>query len=148
MRCARYPAPSLLLTGFPLSAPCYCARVGVRGNLHQSTDVLVCSTRPVPRLADLRADELAELMHAVQRVGRVVERAYDAEGLTVACQVSSAACASRFFLADGCVLVGTIVAGRACIRTDRPARPFPRPPTALAGRSIRRLAKRRRFHGT
>ena len=50
--------------------------------------MLVCSTRPVPRLTDLRADELAELMQAVQRVGRVVERAYTAEGLTIACQVS------------------------------------------------------------
>jgi bis(5'-adenosyl)-triphosphatase len=58
---------------------------------HQSADVLVCSTRPVPRLADLRADELAELMRTVQRVGRVVERAYDADGLTIACQVSSTA---------------------------------------------------------
>ncbi|KAI0003842.1 HIT-like protein [Russula compacta] len=48
--------------------------------------VLVCSTRPVPRLADLRADELAELMRTVQHVGRVVERAYKADGLTVACQ--------------------------------------------------------------
>jgi len=52
--------------------------------------VLVCSTRPVPRIADLRADELAELMHAVQRVGRVVERVYKAEGLTIACQDGSA----------------------------------------------------------
>jgi bis(5'-adenosyl)-triphosphatase len=50
-------------------------------------DVLVCSTRPVPRLTDLRADELAEVMHAVQRVGRVVERAYKADGFTIACQV-------------------------------------------------------------
>ena len=50
-------------------------------------DVLVCSTRPVPRLTDLRADELTELMHAVQRVGHVVERAYKADGLTIACQV-------------------------------------------------------------
>jgi len=49
--------------------------------------VLVCSTRPVPRLTDLRADELTEVMHTVQRVGRVVERAYKADGLTVACQV-------------------------------------------------------------
>ena len=42
-------------------------------------------------------------MYAVQRVGRVVERAYDANGLTIACQVSSAAsfCCVRFF-ADGC----------------------------------------------
>lgn len=57
--------------------------------LRESADVLVCSTRPVPRLTDLRPDELGELMHAVQRVGRVVERAYNAEGLTIACQVSA-----------------------------------------------------------
>jgi bis(5'-adenosyl)-triphosphatase len=50
-------------------------------------DVLVCSTRPVPRITDLHTDELAELMHTVQRVGRVVERAYNADGLTIACQV-------------------------------------------------------------
>jgi diadenosine tetraphosphate (Ap4A) HIT family hydrolase len=50
--------------------------------------VLVCSTRPVPRLTDLRVDELSELMRAVQRVGRVVERVYKADGLTIACQVS------------------------------------------------------------
>ncbi|KAI0287730.1 HIT-like domain-containing protein [Russula brevipes] len=48
--------------------------------------VLVCSTRLVPRLADLRADELAELMRAVQHVGGVVERVYKADGLTIACQ--------------------------------------------------------------
>jgi bis(5'-adenosyl)-triphosphatase len=53
----------------------------------RSLDVLVCSTRPVPRLANLRADELAELMCAVQRVGSVVERVYKADGLTIACQV-------------------------------------------------------------
>jgi hypothetical protein len=52
-------------------------------------DVLVCSTRPAPRLTDLRTDELAELMRAIQRVGRVVERAYKADGLTIACQVPS-----------------------------------------------------------
>jgi len=51
------------------------------------TDVLVCPTRLAPRLIDLRADELAELMCAVQRVGRVVERVYKADGLTIACQV-------------------------------------------------------------
>ncbi|KAI9508362.1 diadenosine 5',5'''-P1,P4-tetraphosphate asymmetrical hydrolase [Russula earlei] len=48
--------------------------------------VLVCSTRPVPRLVDLREDELAELMCTVQRVGRVIEHAYKADGLTIACQ--------------------------------------------------------------
>jgi bis(5'-adenosyl)-triphosphatase len=50
-------------------------------------DVLVCPTRPIPRITDLNTDELAELMRTVQRVGRVVERAYNADGLTIACQV-------------------------------------------------------------
>jgi bis(5'-adenosyl)-triphosphatase len=56
----------------------------------KKTDVLVCPTRLAPRLTDLRADELAELMCAVQRVGRVVERVYKADGLTIACQVRCA----------------------------------------------------------
>ena len=51
------------------------------------TDVLVIPTRVVPRLADLKQDELAALMASVQHVGRVIERAYGADGLTVACQV-------------------------------------------------------------
>ncbi|KAH9996058.1 hypothetical protein BJV77DRAFT_1148857 [Russula vinacea] len=41
---------------------------------------------PVPSLTDLHMDELAELMRAIQHVGRVVERAYKADGLTIACQ--------------------------------------------------------------
>jgi diadenosine tetraphosphate (Ap4A) HIT family hydrolase len=41
----------------------------------------------VPRLKDLNADELATLMTSVQRVGNALERAYKADGLTVACQV-------------------------------------------------------------
>ncbi|KAI0066515.1 HIT-like protein [Artomyces pyxidatus] len=53
--------------------------------------VLVCPTRPVPRLADLTADEIAALMTSVQRVGRVVERAYGADALTIACQDGKAA---------------------------------------------------------
>jgi len=59
------------------------------------TDVLVCPTRPAPRLTDLRVDELAELMCAVQRVGRVVERVYKADGLTIACQVRYSTTAFR-----------------------------------------------------
>jgi bis(5'-adenosyl)-triphosphatase len=59
--------------------------------------VLVCSTRPVPRITDLRKDELSELMGTVQRVGRVVERAYKADGLTIACQVLYSLCFSFLF---------------------------------------------------
>ena len=40
--------------------------------------------RPIPR-TDMHTDELAELMRAIQRVGRVVERAYKADGLTHHC---------------------------------------------------------------
>jgi bis(5'-adenosyl)-triphosphatase len=54
---------------------------------HELLDVLVISARPVPRIADLNASELASLMSSVQRVGTVIERAYGADALTVACQV-------------------------------------------------------------
>ncbi|KAJ7653156.1 diadenosine hydrolase [Mycena polygramma] len=53
--------------------------------------VLVLPTRHVPRLADLSELELASLMRSVQQVGSVIERAYGADGLTVACQDGKAA---------------------------------------------------------
>ncbi|KIK70567.1 hypothetical protein GYMLUDRAFT_147998 [Collybiopsis luxurians FD-317 M1] len=48
--------------------------------------VLVIPNRTVPRLADLNETELASLMGSVQRVGGVLERAYGADALTIACQ--------------------------------------------------------------
>lgn len=51
------------------------------------TDVLVSPRRVVTRLADLTSSELADLMGSVQQVGKVIENAYKAEGLTIACQV-------------------------------------------------------------
>ncbi|EMD41865.1 hypothetical protein CERSUDRAFT_102258 [Gelatoporia subvermispora B] len=53
--------------------------------------VLVIPTRPVPRLADLTPPELSSLMTSVQHVGRVIERVYGADGLTIACQDGKAA---------------------------------------------------------
>ncbi|KAF8079021.1 diadenosine tetraphosphate asymmetrical hydrolase [Lyophyllum atratum] len=53
--------------------------------------VLVIPTRPVPRLADLSASELSSLMLSVRRVGTAIERAYGADGLTIACQDGKAA---------------------------------------------------------
>ncbi|KAK7465532.1 Dinucleoside triphosphate hydrolase [Stygiomarasmius scandens] len=53
--------------------------------------VLVIPTRVVPRLADLNDTELASLMGSVQRVGNVIECAYGADALTVACQDGKAA---------------------------------------------------------
>ncbi|KAE9409160.1 diadenosine tetraphosphate asymmetrical hydrolase [Gymnopus androsaceus JB14] len=53
--------------------------------------VLVIPTRKVLRLADLNDAELASLMSSVQRVGNVVERAYGASALTIACQDGKAA---------------------------------------------------------
>ncbi|TBU49713.1 diadenosine hydrolase [Dichomitus squalens] len=53
--------------------------------------VLVIPTRVVPRFADLEQDELASLMASVQHVGRVIERVYGADGLTIACQDGKAA---------------------------------------------------------
>ena len=51
------------------------------------TDVLVIPSRVVPRLSDLTTSELASLMTSVQQVGRVIERLYEADALTIACQV-------------------------------------------------------------
>lgn len=53
--------------------------------------VLVIPTRPVPRLTDLNESELSSLIGSVQRVGTVIERAYGADGLTIACQDGKAA---------------------------------------------------------
>ena len=44
-------------------------------------------TRPVPRISDLTSDELTSLMESVKTVGTVVEKAYNGDSLTVACQV-------------------------------------------------------------
>lgn len=56
-----------------------------------SPDVLVIPKRVVPHLRDLDATELTALMSSVQYVGKVIERVYGADALTVACQV----CLSR-----------------------------------------------------
>lgn len=51
-------------------------------------DVLVVPRRPVQRLSELDTKELASLMLSVNHVGKVIEKAYAADGLTIACQVS------------------------------------------------------------
>ncbi|KAF9074959.1 diadenosine hydrolase [Rhodocollybia butyracea] len=53
--------------------------------------VLVVPTRKVTRLVDLNESEIASLMGSVQRVGNVIERAYGADALTIACQDGKAA---------------------------------------------------------
>jgi len=53
--------------------------------------VLVIPHRPVPRLSDLTTPELASLMTSVQKVGRVIERVYEGDALTIACQDGKAA---------------------------------------------------------
>ncbi|KAH0838133.1 HIT-like domain-containing protein [Lanmaoa asiatica] len=53
--------------------------------------VLVIPTRVVPRLTDLTTPELTSLITSVQHVGRVIEKAYGADSLTVACQDGKAA---------------------------------------------------------
>jgi len=56
-----------------------------------SPDVLVIPTRPVPRISDLTSDELKSLMESVKIVGSVVEKVYNGDSLTVACQDGPAA---------------------------------------------------------
>lgn len=48
--------------------------------------VLVSPRRVTPRLADLSVDEISDLFVTVQRVGRMIERVYQASSLNVALQ--------------------------------------------------------------
>jgi hypothetical protein len=107
------------------------------------SDVLVCSTRPVPRFTDLRADELAELSSAVQRVGRVVERVYKADGLTIALQVRYDALLLCNVLKWNRFDSIRFAAGWCRGGPDRAACALPHPPAAPAGRSVLRVASRR-----
>lgn len=51
-------------------------------------DVLVVPNRAVPRLKDLSGEEIADVFQTAERVGKVIEREFGGESLTVACQVS------------------------------------------------------------
>jgi len=53
--------------------------------------VLVIPTRPAERLADLTQDEVSSLFRTAQKVGKVIENAYKADALTMACQDGKAA---------------------------------------------------------
>ncbi|GJJ13240.1 hypothetical protein Clacol_007491 [Clathrus columnatus] len=53
--------------------------------------VLVIPTRPVKRLIDLSSEEVTSLFSTAQKVGKVVEEAYKADALTIACQDGKAA---------------------------------------------------------
>ncbi|KAI0727854.1 HIT-like protein [Fomitopsis betulina] len=53
--------------------------------------VLVVPKRPVQRLSELDEKELTSLMLSVNHVGKVIEKAYAADGLTIACQDGKAA---------------------------------------------------------
>ncbi|BEJ13286.1 hypothetical protein CspHIS471_0304600 [Cutaneotrichosporon sp. HIS471] len=48
--------------------------------------VLIISKRVVSRLSDLDRSEVSDLFQSVQRVGRIVEKAYEAEALNIAVQ--------------------------------------------------------------
>jgi bis(5'-adenosyl)-triphosphatase len=48
--------------------------------------VLVLPRRVVPRLADLNPDEVTDLFLSVQHVGKVLEKAYNAQSLTISIQ--------------------------------------------------------------
>jgi bis(5'-adenosyl)-triphosphatase len=59
--------------------------IGVRGH------VLVSSKRVAPRFLDLEADEAHDLMTCARKVARVIEKAYSAQGLSIAIQDGPAA---------------------------------------------------------
>ena len=116
--------------------------------------------RPTLRLTDLRADELAELVCAVQRVGRVVERAYKADGLTIAYQVRYVTTALRhplscsfffsfffFFLLifeGGSVTQDSVAAGQAVISSRGVYRAIASPGLEMTRFSINLRSRRGR----
>ncbi|KAH8835619.1 diadenosine 5',5'''-P1,P4-tetraphosphate asymmetrical hydrolase [Flagelloscypha sp. PMI_526] len=53
--------------------------------------VLVIPSRPVARLSDLDDTEHASLMTSINKVGKVIESAFKADSLTIACQDGKAA---------------------------------------------------------
>jgi bis(5'-adenosyl)-triphosphatase len=60
--------------------------------------VLVCPQRVVPRLHDLRPEEVSDLFLTVQKLGAALEKIYAADGLNIAIQDGRAAgqsCVSR-----------------------------------------------------
>lgn len=97
------------------------------------TDVLVLPRRVVPRLRDLDASELSDLMASVQRVGTVIERVYGADALTIACQV-------RFTSFSLIIIQGdvTLLAGWKSGRPDYASRPLPPDAPQATRRPLRR----------
>lgn len=54
-------------------------------------DVLVVPNRVVSRLSDLTQDEIGDLFGSVKTIGLAIEKAYNAQSLTIAMQASSVA---------------------------------------------------------
>ncbi|KAF8252955.1 HIT-like protein [Wilcoxina mikolae CBS 423.85] len=53
--------------------------------------ILVCPQRVVPRIHDLRPDEITDLFLTVQKLGSAIEKIYKAEGINIAIQDGAAA---------------------------------------------------------
>ncbi|KAF9324355.1 hypothetical protein BGZ91_002994 [Linnemannia elongata] len=53
--------------------------------------VLVVCRRNVPRFLDLSPEEVSDMFQSAQRIGKVIEKEYDATSLTIACQDGPAA---------------------------------------------------------
>jgi bis(5'-adenosyl)-triphosphatase len=51
-----------------------------------TADVLLLPRRVVPRLSDLNPDEVTDLFLSVQHVGRILEKAYNAQSMTISIQ--------------------------------------------------------------
>ncbi|KAF9289354.1 hypothetical protein BGZ88_007799 [Linnemannia elongata] len=59
--------------------------------LDTSGHVLVVCRRNVPRFLDLSPEEVSDMFQSAQRIGKVIEKEYDATSLTIACQDGPAA---------------------------------------------------------
>ncbi|KAG0307321.1 hypothetical protein BGZ98_000556 [Dissophora globulifera] len=55
-------------------------------NDSSSGHVLIVSRRPVPRFLDLTPEEVSDMFQSAQKIGKIIEKEYDASSLTIACQ--------------------------------------------------------------
>lgn len=60
---------------------------GCCSTILEISDVLVVPNRVVPRLRDLSGEEIADVFQTAEMVGKVIEKEFGGESLTVACQV-------------------------------------------------------------
>lgn len=85
----RRPSPSVSSISNRCSPVVSDSTPGPRRRRADGPDVLIIPQRVVPRLSDLRPEEVSDLFLTVQHVGRVLEQTFGSQALTISLQVST-----------------------------------------------------------